>query len=221
MCGRYTVRASRAALAKAFGVSEVPDLPPRYNIAPTQPVPAVRLNTPDEREMVMLRWGLVPSWADDLKIGNRMINARADTAPTKPSFRSAFKSRRCLVVTDGFYEWKKEGTKKQPFYIRRKDERPFAFAGLWERWEKDGPAIETCTILTTDANDLMKPIHDRMPVILAPADHDVWLDAKPATLEQAKAMTRPYEGSDLEAVPVSTVVNNPKHEGPDCIKPLA
>jgi putative SOS response-associated peptidase YedK len=155
-----------------------------FNVAPTQPVAAVRVVPGgQERELVELRWGLIPSWADDPKIGYRMINARSETAATKPSFRSAFKVRRCLVVADGYYEWQKRDGAKQPFYIHMQGGKLFAFAGLWERWvPPDGEAIESCTILTTDANELTKPIHDRMPVIVDPPDFGQWLDPaeKPA-----------------------------------------
>jgi putative SOS response-associated peptidase YedK len=151
MCGRFTLRTSRQAVADFFGLADVPDLPARFNIAPTQPVPAVRVSPAHEgRELALLRWGLIPSWAADPSIGNRMINARADTAATKPAFRKAFRQRRCLVVADGFYEWKKLNGKKQPYYIRLQDGQPFAFAGLGEHWERGSESVESCTIPTTD-----------------------------------------------------------------------
>jgi putative SOS response-associated peptidase YedK len=178
MCGRYTLAESPRKLAKRFDVPETPDLPfdgQRYNIAPTQQVPIVRQKD-KKLEMVLAKWGLIPSWAKDMKIGNQLINARADTVATKPSFRSAFKSRRCLIPADGFYEWRKTEDGKQPFHIRMKDKEPFAFAGLWERWRpEEGEPVESCTIITTDANELMGPIHNRMPVILAPEDYATWL----------------------------------------------
>jgi len=221
MCGRYHRRTSLRQLATLFDCPPPSsDGPPRYNIAPTQPVVAVRLDQDGTRQLAWLRWGLVPPWADDVKIGNRLINARADTASTKPSFRTAFKARRCLIPADGFYEWQKVDAKhKQPFNIRMRDERPFAFAGLWEHWQKDGgPVLETCTILTTEANDLMKPIHDRMPVILPEGDWQRWLEPNTAKAD-AEQLLRPYEGKDLVAVPVSTWVNKPQHDDPKCLEP--
>jgi putative SOS response-associated peptidase YedK len=168
----------------------------------------------------VVRWGLIPSWADDASIGNRLINARAETAAEKPSFRSAFKHRRCLIPTSGFYEWQKVGTKKQPHYIRRPDEVPFAFAGLWERWEKGGEPIESCTILTTEANGMMRPIHDRMPVILGPEAWGQWLDPEGKESLPLKPLLRPYPDDWLTAYPVSTRVNNPKYDAPACVAPL-
>ena len=189
MCGRFTLRTPASAIAEQFSLLEVPDLQPRFNIAPTQPVAVVRVDSPlplgeaqgarfAQRELVFLHWGLVPSWADDPKIGNRMINARAETAAEKPSFRTAMRRRRCLIVADGFYEWKTVAKRRQPMFIHLRDGRPFAFAGLWESWEgADHSALESCTILTTSANDLVRPIHDRMPVIIAP--RGLWAMARP------------------------------------------
>lgn len=171
MCGRFTLRSNAHQVAEEFGLATfVPDLTPRYNVAPSQHVFIVRLNDEHQRFLASVRWGLVPAWADDVKIGYKLINARCDTVATKPSFRQAFKKRRCLVVADGFYEWQKlDARNKQPYYIRLKDERPFAFAGLWERWSKGGEPVESCTIVTTEPNELMEPLHDRMPVILPPS----------------------------------------------------
>lgn len=218
MCGRFTLHSNLAAIMAEFGVTALPLLEPRYNIAPTQPVAALRQNEPGARECVLFRWGLVPSWADDLKIGNRMINARAETVADKPSFRSAFKRRRCVVLADGYYEWKKEGARKQPFYIRLRDGHVFGMAGLWECWHApDGSPIETCTVITTDANELTRSVHDRMPVIL---DHDTvsdWL-APNAERTQLEALLRPYFASRMEAYPVRTIVNSPTHDGPDCVE---
>ena len=163
-------------IAELFELSEVPELSPRYNIAPTQDVAAVRA-ADSGRELVALHWGLIPSWAKERSIGARMINGRSETVAEKPSFRSALKSRRCLIVADGFYEWQKLGARKQPFFIALADRRPFAFAGLWERWAGEGgEPVESCTILTTTANEAIAPIHDRMPVILDREHHGVWLD---------------------------------------------
>jgi putative SOS response-associated peptidase YedK len=217
MCGRYTIKAPVAQLATLFDVLEPSPLAPRYNVAPTQSVPVVRLSPQhNRREMAMLRWGLIPSWAKDAVIGNRMINARADSE--KPSFRSAFEKRRCLVVADGFYEWQKLNGKKQPYYIGLKGGGPFAFAGLWEHWQdpEDKP-VETCTIITTDANELVKPIHNRMPVILQPKDYQEWLDPEVENKGELQELLRPYPSEAMTAYPVSSFVNNPNNEDPRCV----
>jgi putative SOS response-associated peptidase YedK len=218
MCGRFTLRTPAGHVAEAFGVLPFADLQPRYNIAPSQPVPVARLAQNDGRELAFLKWGLVPSWADDPAIGYKMINARGDTVATKPSFRKAFKVRRCLVVADGFYEWQKTDGNKQPHYIRLKDDRPFAFAGLWEHWGRDGQEIDSCTIITTDANELMAPIHNRMPVIVAPSDYDLWLDPAIQEVERLQPLLRPYPPGEMTAYPVSTVVNNPRNEVAQCVE---
>jgi putative SOS response-associated peptidase YedK len=207
-------------ITETFRVPEVPELPLRYNVAPTQPVGVVRQRD-HERSFRLVRWGLVPFWADDPKIGSRLINARADTIATKPAFRAAFKERRCLVVADGFYEWQTVDGKKQPFLIHRADDHPFGFAGLWERWRSpEGAPLETCTIVTTDANDLMRPIHDRMPVILKPGDFERWLDPEADPGEALQALLRPYADGDLVATPVGTRVNNARNDGPECAAAL-
>ena len=213
------------AIAEAFQLSEVPTLEPRYNIAPTQLVPTVlRKPAQSDRRFHLLRWGLIPSWAKDPAIGARLINARAETAGEKPSFRSAFRQRRCLVVADGFYEWQRQERKKQPFYFCFQDGRPFAFAGLWERWEApdddDGEAIESCTILTTEAAELLQPIHDRMPVILDPKDYDLWLDPAVQKPEPLQQLLCPYRSEAMIAYPVSTQVNKPTNNSPECITEL-
>jgi putative SOS response-associated peptidase YedK len=219
MCGRYTLRTPAAAVARAFQVDETPSLFPRYKIAPTQSVPIVRQAA--SREMVLARWGLVPSWASDLSIGYKLINARSETAASKPSFRSAFKQRRCLVVADGFYEWLKIGKEKQPYHIRMKDDGPSALAGLWERWQvPEGEPVESFTILSTEANELMKPLHDRMPVILAPWDYDRWIDPRSREVDELQSLLVPCPDEWLTATPVSTYVNNAKHEGPKCLEPV-
>jgi putative SOS response-associated peptidase YedK len=221
MCGRYTFTVSRRDLATHFQVPE-PELPfvARYNVAPTQQLPIIRQPADGGRELALARWGLIPSWAKDAKIGNRLINARAETVANAPAFRSAFKARRCLVPADGFYEWQKRSKgSKQPFHFHFQDGRPFAFAGLWEHWHSpDGELVDSYTFLTTAANEVMKPVHDRMPVILDPADYDRWLDRKRPG-EALTPLLRPYEGKGLVAEPVSTFVNNPRHEGPECIVP--
>jgi putative SOS response-associated peptidase YedK len=223
MCGRFTrTAATKETLADLFQLADPQSLLPLFNIAPTQPVAVVRLVPGGhERELVPLRWGLIPSWADDPKIGYRLINARSETAATKPSFRSAFKSRRCLIAADGYFEWQKRDGHKQPWYFRLKGGPLFAFAGLWERWSPpDGEAVESCTILTTTANALARPVHDRMPVLVDPADFGVWLD--PAEKPDAvQALLRPFPPEAMEAYPVGTFVNNPRNQGPQCVEPLA
>jgi putative SOS response-associated peptidase YedK len=199
------------------------NVPVRYNVAPTQDVPAVRPAKAGGRELAMLRWGLIPAWAKDEDIGARLINARGETAAELPSFRAAFRRRRCLVAADGFYEWRKAGKgPKQPFLVELADGRPFAFAGLWERWDKapDGRPLETCTIITTRANELLAPIHDRMPVILPPADYDAWLDVEGTGVEAAKALLRPYPAAAMAAHPVSPRVNNARNDDAACLARL-
>jgi putative SOS response-associated peptidase YedK len=223
MCGRFTLVAPGEAIAELFQLAEIPSLVPRYNIAPTQPVAAVRLSpSSGARELTYFHWGLIPRWAKDPKIGSRMINARSETAAEKPSFRSAFKYRRCLVPADGFYEWQKINGRKQPVRIQMKGGRLFAIAGLWEHWlSSDGSEIESCTLLTTEPNDLLDPVHNRMPVLLDPADFDLWLDAKSYQRADVQQLMRPFSGEEMTFYPVSTHVNNPRNEDPHCIEPLA
>ena len=214
MCCRFTLRTKLNILLQEFHAElrHELQLPPRYNIAPTQDVAVVR---PSEagRELTLMRWGLIPSWTKDPKKAPLLNNARSETVAEKPSFRAAFKSRRCLIPASGFYEWKREGKLKQPYYFRRPDDRPLAFAGLWEKWHD----IESCTILTTDANELMAQIHDRMPVILSPNDYGEWLD--PAAPEPGKLLT-PFPSDELVSYPVNPAVNNARNEGPECIEPV-
>lgn len=225
MCGRFSLNQTGEALAAAFDLKAVPLVIPRYNIAPSQPI-ATLVATPEEPEphFRLLQWGLVPSWAKDPTIGSRLINARAETVAEKPSFRAAFKRRRCLVLADGFYEWQRQANSqaKQPHYIFLKGHRPFAFAGLWEHWTdpSSGSELQTCTILTTNPNELMEPIHDRMPVILPPEDYRAWLDPSDYEAEVLQAMLRPYESEAMERYPVSTVVNKPQNDTPDCMAPI-
>ncbi len=221
MCGRYTLRTPVEKLAEEFGfdASSV-EVPPNYNVAPTQEVAAV-LSEGGERRLELLRWGLIPSWADDPGIGSRMINARAETAPEKPSFRRAFRERRCLIPADGFYEWKRTDGAKQPYYIRMRGGRPFAFAGLWEAWNDDGgPEIRSCAILTTAPNALAGEIHDRMPVILPAGSYDAWLDPE-AEKEELVTLLAPYPEAEMEGYPVSRFVNSPSNNDPRCIEPAA
>jgi len=221
MCGRFTLRTNSVSLAEQFGCELPFDLPPRYNIAPTQPVATVRIG-PEEarRHWQMVRWGLIPSWAKEASIGSRMINARAETVADKPAFRAALRRRRCLVPADGYYEWQKTGKSKQPYYIRLRDNLPFAMAGLWERWinPETGEPVETCTIITTDANELTRPIHDRMPVILNVADYDLWLDPQLQNPDPLCRLLRPFDIQAMRADPVDTYVNNPRNDGPRCIE---
>jgi len=224
MCGRFTLRTPAETMAALFDGLRFPKLVPRYNICPTQNVLCVRQNANGQNEAAQLRWGLVPFWAKDIKIGARMINARSETVATKPSFRSAFKSRRCLVLADGFYEWKKEGSKKQPYYISRVDDQPFCLAGLWESWKDktidDSETIETCTILTTDANKIMQTLHDRMPVILDRVNFDFWLDKSFSDREQLESLLVPYAPDELQTFAVDPMVNRPVNDTPQCIAPI-
>ena len=222
MCGRFTQKGSFKNLAELLGLPIPPTLAPRYNIAPSQRIACVRTSPQSTtRECVDLKWGLVPSWAKDPSIGNKMINARAETVAEKPSFRKAFKQQRCMVLADGFYEWKREGNAKQPYYIRFKDQRPFCFAGLWERWENgtDGP-LETCAMLTIGPNAVMEPIHHRMPVILQEHDYETWLDQNIQNPQALSSLLQPYPPAEMEAFPVSAIVNNPKNDNEACIQAL-
>ncbi len=220
MCGRFTLSQSAEAIASVFQLNQVPTLEPRYNIAPTQPVATV-LQSANERQFQLLRWGLIPAWAKDATMGSKLINARAETVAEKPSFRSAFRHRRCLVIADGFYEWRREDGKKQPFYFRMQDRQPFAFAGLWEHWQDPkGEAIDSCTILTTEANELLQQIHERMPVILNPKDYDLWLDPTVQKPEQLQQLLQPYSSAMMTSYPVSTKVNKPTNDTPELINSL-
>jgi putative SOS response-associated peptidase YedK len=222
MCGRFTLFEADKILSKEFGVSSVPPLSPRYNIAPSQPVTAIRaMPTASGREIAFLRWGLIPSWSKDPAIGNRLINARAETAGEKPSFRNAFRRHRCLIPTNGFYEWQRLERGKQPYFVRMHDERLFAFAGLWDRWESpDEDVIETCTILTTAANTVLAPIHDRMPVILPPGEYDRWLDPTLKNLDSLSPLLVPFPPEEMLAFPVSPRVNTPSTDDEGCIAPF-
>lgn len=227
MCGRYTLRVPRARIIERFQIARdltsQEHLFERYNIAPSQKVAAVRIALDGARELVPLRWGLIPHWAKEARSEYSTINARAETVAEKPAFRSAFRQRRCLIPADGFYEWQvRPGSKlKQPWYIQLKDGELFAFAGLWERWEPragvEGEPVESCTILVTDANELVRPIHDRMPVILDPADYEIWLNPThdPAAL---RALLKPYPAQAMVAWKIGTRVNNPRNDDPACLE---
>ena len=222
MCGRYTLTASPEQIIAHFGLRQAPDVEARYNIAPTQEVPVVRrLEAGGPRSADLLRWGLVPFWADDLKIGNRMINARAETVATKPAYRASFRRRRCLVPADGFYEWRLEAHGKQPYLFRRRDGGVFAFAGLWDRWvsKEEDEAVESFTILTTDANNPVRPIHRRMPVILPERYYDLWLDPAVEDAERLAQLLGPPPDEELVAVAVSQKVNSPANDDPSVIEP--
>jgi len=223
MCGRFSLNTPAEVIADRFGLLSKPKWMQRYNIAPTQPVPTVRVLTGEHnRTFGLMRWGLILPWAEDDKTGSQLISARAETASQKPAFRSAFRQHRCLVLADGFYEWKKlEHGGKQPYYIRRTDCEPFAFAGLWERWEgPDMEFIESCSILTTQANELVAQLHNRMPVILQPKDYDLWLDQEVQAAELVQPLLKPSPAGELIAFPVHSVVNSPANDGPSCIEPL-
>ena len=215
MCGRFAFYSPAEATAALFGVSAAVEIPPRYNIAPTQQVAAIRNSSDDDRELVMLRWGLIPFWAKDPSIGNRMINARLETVAEKPSYRAAFRHRRCVVLADGFYEWHTESGVKTPYFISLADDAPFALAGLWESWtdrENDTP-VETTTLITTSANAFLQPLHHRMPVIMQADAADGWL-AGTLDLEGYAATETPR----LKAWPVDRRVNNARNEGADLIE---
>lgn len=213
MCGRFTLHSSTEQIRRLFRMADPPEIQPRYNISPSQPLLAVRLSPETgEREWAFFRWGLVPFWAQDASIGNRMINARAETAASSKAFTHAFQRRRCLIPASGFYEWRKVGNQKQPYYIYRKDGRPFALAALWERNERLEEPIESCTIITTDANELLKPIHDRMPVILLEEQFEDWLNAPNA--QAAQSLLRPCPPDELACHPISRMVNQPKNDDP-------
>ncbi len=223
MCGRFTLTVAADAVADAFGVEKPGQLAPRYNIAPSQPVAIVRMNADTaRRELTLAQWGLVPFWAKDPSIGNRMINARAETVAEKPAYRAAFKRRRCLIPADGFYEWHKAGGSKTPYLVRMGSGEVFGFAGLWESWTgPDGAELESCTIVTTEPNSLVKGIHNRMPAIVAPEAYDLWLDIRHHDAEGLSGLLRPCSSDAMNATPVSDWVNNPRHDDERCVEPAA
>lgn len=221
MCGRYTFFSPRESVTRLFDTSVPLPIEARYNIAPTQFVPVIRLDPDGQRELAMLHWGLVPSWAKDKAIGNRMINARAETLAEKPSFKKAFAHRRCLVLASGFYEWRQQDGAKRPYFISRKDSDPIAMAGLWETWRHDAEPLESCTIITTEANEFMQALHHRMPAMLAPEQCGRWLDSETVSMAEAADLLMPLEEDELQAWPVSTRVNNPRNEGAQLLDPVA
>jgi putative SOS response-associated peptidase YedK len=215
MCGRYTITSTPEVLRQLFGYSEEPDFPPRFNIAPTQPIPIVRLFE-GKRQFVLVRWGLLPSWVKDPNAFSLLVNARGESVRDKPAFRAAMKYRRCLIPADGFYEWQARGSgPKQPFYIHAKSGEPLAFAGLWESWMgPNGEEVETAAIVTTKANRTLEPLHDRMPVIVPPAAFDLWLNTREVDDKTAEALIAPAPDHLLEAYPVSTAVNRTANDNP-------
>ena len=216
MCGRFAFYSPAEAVAALFDVRGLPELEPRYNVAPTQLIAAGREAKSGDREFAMLRWGLVPSWAKDPSIGNRMINARLETAAEKPAFRAAFGQRRCIIFADGFYEWRKEEQGKTPYFISLASGEPFAFAGLWEAWTDrgTGESLQTATILTTEANEFLAGLHDRMPVVLQPEGAKRWLGGDARLPEDPGAGRMAFR-----AWPVSRRVNAAANEGPDLVEP--
>jgi putative SOS response-associated peptidase YedK len=219
MCGRYSIAANHEALCRRFAsINSAGNLRPRYNAAPTQALPVVRLNKNGERELVLLRWGLVPSWATDPNIGSSNINAQAETVHRMPAFRTAFRKRRCLVLADGFYKWRVTGDRRKPYRFTMKDGAPFAMAGLWERWDRGEEAIESFAIVVTVANEHVRPIHDRMPAILDPSTCSEWLESEGATIPMALLQYHPT--AEMTFYPVSERVDDPSNDDASIITPL-
>jgi putative SOS response-associated peptidase YedK len=221
MCGRFTLTVDPSDLQDAFGEFTFPNqFAPRFNIAPTQPVLAIPNDGKNKADFFL--WGLIPSWAKDPSIANKLINARGETIAEKPSFRGGFKYKRCLILADGFYEWKSEPAAKikTPYFIHMKDRKPFAFAGLWDEWQSsNGDALRTCTIITTGPNDLMRPLHNRMPVILQPRDYVDWLDPAPRAPESLLPLIKSYPADNMSAYTVSTLVNSPGNDRAELLVP--
>ena len=217
MCGRFVLTTPASELATCFRLDELVDIVRRFNIAPGTDIPAIRHSPDGKRVMHLLRWGLVPHWAKDPSIGARLSNARGETLTEKPSFRDAFKRRRCLVPADGFYEWKSEGKQKQPYYFSMKSGEPFALGGLWESWRApNGDILRTCCLITTEPNEIMLPVHDRMPVIVSPDDYETWLTGEP---DNVQALVKPYQTDGMQAWAVSKRVSRASEEGADLIVP--
>ncbi|MCL6642414.1 MAG: SOS response-associated peptidase [Candidatus Bipolaricaulota bacterium] len=220
MCGRFSLTLSAEQIAARFGVSVPENYRSRYNIAPTQEILALVADS-QGRHCETFRWGLIPHWAKDPKIGNKLINARAETLFAKPSFRDAVKGRRCLIVADGFYEWRQTSQgRRVPVYVRLKSKEPFGFAGLWDVWSSpEGQTLKTCTIVTTEPNELIKPIHDRMPVIVPRELEELWLDPSFKSRHELEGVLHPYRVEELELFAVSSLVNSPANDGPECVEP--
>ncbi len=221
MCGRFTLRTPANIIKDVFGLDPLPGFRPRYNVAPTQPVAVVRL-TDEGRQLDMLRWGLIPWWAKDISIGNRLINARAETVATKPAYREPFEQRRCLIPADGFYEWQRlPNGRKQPFHVDLSTGDPFAFAGLWDRWRDraSGAVTESCALITIGASSAVAPIHHRMPVMLTPSAFAAWLEPE-AQPEELQGLLRPIASERVRATPVSVLVNGPDNDDPRCLDPV-
>lgn len=219
MCGRFYLDITVDELIEHFALGAAPDFKAHYNIVPSQIIPVVRTGDA-KRELAMMRWGLVPRWSKQIDSGYSLHNARAETVADKPAYRSAYKKRRCLVPASGFYEWQARPDGKQPYCIRLADGKPMALAGLWERWEgADDNVVESCTIIVTGANKKISPVHDRMPVIIAPADYDAWMSCGPET-GQADALLQSCDSGLLDVFPVSRKVNNPANNDPGCITPI-
>jgi putative SOS response-associated peptidase YedK len=219
MCGRFVRSSSVETYARLFDAEGGFDLDPSYNVAPSQ---AALIARPSDgrRQLALLHWGLVPAWASDSKIAYSTFNARAETVATKPAFRTAFRRRRCLIAADGFYEWKRMAGERQPYFIGLRDGGPFAFAGLWERWQRGDETMESCTIIVTQANELIAPIHDRMPVILPPERYAAWLDPGLDDPRRLQDCLQPYPASALRVYPVSSRVNNPRNNDAALLRPL-
>lgn len=216
MCGRYALTSPPAAIAERFHLLWAPKIEAHYNIAPSQMIPVVR-ETAEGRALALLKWGLIPWWAKDAHIGAKLINARAESLASKPAFRDAYRHRRCLVPADAFYEWKPVAGRKQPYCIRMRDHTLFGMAGLWEHWvAPDGQVVESCTIVTVEANALVGELHDRMPLILAPADYDAWLGAG----TMAAALPHAVAAEEMVAYPVSPLVSNARNDDPACLVPI-
>ena len=220
MCGRYVITSAPEAIKALFRYQELPNFPPRFNVAPSQPIPIVRL-ADGQRQFALVRWGLLPSWVKDPKTFTLLINARGELVIDKPAFRAAMKRRRCLIPADGFYEWQADGSRKQPYFIRLKSGQPMAFAGLWECWTgPNGEELETAAIVTTEANRALGHIHDRMPVILAPDAFDLWLNCAKVDAQTAAALIAPAPDSLFEAYPVSTDVNRVANDNAKLVEPV-
>ncbi len=222
MCGRYVLkRKDLEELLRTFGIRSLEEFHSRFNIAPTTNVPAIRARPDGALEAVGLKWGLVPSWSRDPAGGARLANARAEGISGKPAFRHAFRQRRCLVPASGFYEWQTIGRSKHPWFFARRDEQPFVFAGLWESWQDDhGLELETCALITTEPNDVVRPVHNRMPVILARPEAERWLSPTLTQPDQLLPLLQPYPAAEMIGIPVSARVNRVSNDGPECLDPV-